>query len=183
MAGQELRAGHREHRCLGDDLPFKDNTLDYVLTSHVIEHFFDPVKALRQWHRVIKPGGYIFIIAPHKDRTFDKSREVTPVAELLDRSTGRIRISDHPWPIDIPALDKSGKAKFGPDYEVPPQMLLRRGARLEEGWQYEEDDHHHWSVWRTNDFVDLVKTLRLNIVEVQDTDDKVGNGFTVVIRK
>jgi hypothetical protein len=31
----------------GDDLPFKDNTLDYVLTSHVIEHFLDPVKALR----------------------------------------------------------------------------------------------------------------------------------------
>jgi len=49
--------------------------------------------------------------------------------------------------------------------------------------RYEEDDHHHWSVWRTHDFVDLVKTLRLNIVEVQDTDDKVGNGFTVVIRK
>ena len=168
----------------GDDLPFKDNTLDYVLTSHVIEHFFDPVKALREWHRIIKPGGYIFIIAPHKDRTFDKLREVTPVAELLDRSTGRIRISDYLRATDIPALDKSGKAKFGPDYEVPPQMLIPRGARPEEGWvRYEADDHHHWSVWRTNDFVDLVKTLRLNIVEVQDPDDKVGNGFTVVIRK
>jgi SAM-dependent methyltransferase len=34
---------------LGDDLPFKDNTVDYVLSSHVIEHFFDPVKALREW--------------------------------------------------------------------------------------------------------------------------------------
>ena len=168
----------------GDDLPFKDNTLDYVLTSHVIEHFFDPVKALREWHRIIKPGGYIFIIAPHKDRTFDKPREVTPVAELLDRSTGRIRISDYLRPTDIAALEQSGKAKFGPDYEVPPQMLISRGARLEHGWvRYEEDDHHHWSVWRTDDFLDLVKTLRLNIVEVQDTDDKVGNGFTVVIRK
>jgi len=107
----------------GDDLPFKDNTLDYVLTSHVIEHFFDPVKAVREWHRIIKPGGYIFIIAPHKDRTFDKPREVTPVAELLDRSTGRIRISDYLRPTDIPAL-----------YEVPPQMLISRGARLEQGW-------------------------------------------------
>lgn len=168
----------------GDDLPFKDNTLDYVLTSHVIEHFFDPVKALREWHRIIKPGGYIFIIAPHKDRTFDKPREVTPVAELLDRSTGRIRISDYLRPTDIPALAQSGKAKFGADYEVPPQMLIPHGARLADGWvRYEEDDHHHWSVWRTHDFVDLVQTLRLNIVEVQDTDDKVGNGFTVVIRK
>jgi SAM-dependent methyltransferase len=168
----------------GDDLPFKDNTLDYVLTSHVIEHFFDPVKALREWHRVIKPGGYIFIIAPHKDRTFDKPREVTPPAELLDRSMGRIRISDYVRGVDIPALTTSGKAKFGPDYEVPPQMLLRRGVQPEEGWvRYNADDHHHWSVWRTNDLADLVKALRFTIVETQDTDDKVGNGFTLVIKK
>lgn len=168
----------------GDDLPFKDNTLDYVLSSHVIEHFFDPVKALREWHRVIKPGGYIFIIAPHKDRTFDKPREVTPVAELLDRSRGRIRISDYVRAVDAAAADKAGKEKFGPTYEVPPQMLLPRGRQPESGWtRYEEDDHHHWSVWRTDDFVELVKALRFNIVETQDTDDKVGNGFTVVIRK
>jgi SAM-dependent methyltransferase len=169
---------------LGDDLPFKDNTLDYVLSSHVIEHFFDPVKALREWHRVIKPGGYIFIIAPHKDRTFDKPREVTPAAELIDRSTGKIKMSDYVKGIDIPRLEKSGKAKFGPDYEVPPQLLLRRGVQPEAGWvRYETDDHHHWSVWRTNDLVDLVKALQFNIVEVQDIDDKVGNGFTIVMRK
>jgi SAM-dependent methyltransferase len=168
----------------GDDLPFKDNTLDYVLSSHVIEHFFDPVKALREWHRVIKPGGYIFIIAPHKDRTFDRFREVTPLAELIDRSTGRVAISDYLKAVDLPKVEQSGKAKFGRDYEVPPHVLIRRGAQPEEGWsRYEADDHHHWSVWRTNDFVELVQSLRFDIVETQDTDDKVGNGFTVVIRK
>ena len=168
----------------GDDLPFKDNTLDYVLSSHVIEHFFDPVKALREWNRVVKPGGYIYIIAPHKDRTFDKPHEVTAVKELLDRAAGRIRISDYAKAVDPAAIAKAGKAKVGPDYEVPPHTLLQRGARPENGWaRYEEDDHHHWSVWRTNDFVELVKALKFNIVEVQDKDDKVGNGFAVVIRK
>ena len=169
---------------LGDDLPFKDNTLDYVLSSHVIEHFFDPVKALREWNRVVKPGGYIYIIAPHKDRTFDNPREVTPVKELLDRSAGRIRISDYAKAVDPAAIEKAGRAKFGPDYQAPPHTLLPRGARPEKGWaRYEEDDHHHWSVWRTNDFIALVKTLNFNIVQVQDKDDKVGNGFAVVIRK
>ncbi len=66
----------------------------------------------------------------------------------------------------------------------PGQSQVRGTTRLAEGWaRYETDDHHHWSVWRTGDFVELVKALRFDIVETLDVDDKVGNGFTVVIRK
>jgi SAM-dependent methyltransferase len=171
---------------LGDDLPFRDNSLDYVLSSHVVEHFYDPVKALREWHRVIRPGGYIFIIAPHMDRTFDRHREPTPVAELVDRSTGKVRISDYAHPLNQDALKKSGMDKLGVYYQVEPQRLVRdkRAVTLDEGWAYyEKDDHHHWSAWRTGDFVELVNRLGYRIVETQDVDDKVGNGFTVVIRK
>src|ERR1044072_2017506 len=31
----------------GDCLPFKDGCFDFVLSSHVIEHFPDPIKALK----------------------------------------------------------------------------------------------------------------------------------------
>ena len=75
----------------GDDLPFKDNTIDFVFTSHVIEHFYDPIKALKEWYRVIKKDGYIFIIAPHKERTFDKDRERTTLQELIDRHKGTLQ--------------------------------------------------------------------------------------------
>jgi SAM-dependent methyltransferase len=171
---------------LGDNLPFKDGTLDYVLSSHVIEHFFDPVKALKEWHRVIRPGGYIFIIAPHMDRTFDEFRDPTPVSELIDRSTGKIRISNYAKPLSSEAVKLTGKDPVEPFIQFMPQRLVRnKGAtRLDEGWAYyDEDDHHHWSAWRTQTFVDLVKRLKLNIVEIQDVDDKVGNGFAVVIQK
>jgi len=170
---------------LGDDLPFKDGTLDYVLSSHVIEHFFDPIKALKEWHRVIKPGGYIFIIAPHKDRTFEKDLEVTPVSELIDRSTGKIRLADYVKPENpdtsaAPAHQASGVSPFQRHLLVPKSST----AKPPKGWKfYETDDHHHWSVWRTADFVELVKQLNYRIVEIQDVDDKVGNGFTIVIRK
>jgi SAM-dependent methyltransferase len=171
---------------LGDDLPFKDNTLDYVLSSHVMEHFFDPVKALREWHRVIKPGGYIYIIAPHMDRTFDKHREPTPVAELIDRSTGKLKVSNYAKPLNQKALEGTGKEKLGNFAEVMPQRLVRDKGKTPLGadWAYyDSDDHHHWSVWRTDDFVALIKQLKFNIIEVQDSDDKVGNGFAVVIQK
>ena len=170
----------------GDNLPFKDGTLDYVLSSHVMEHFFDPVKALKEWHRVTRPGGYIFIIAPHMDRTFDRHREPTPVAELLERNKGTIKISSYMRPLNQQALEEAGKGKLGAYYQVLPQVLVRNRAatKVPKGWAYyTEDDHHHWSAWRTADFVALIKALGYEIAEVQDTDDKVGNGFTVVIRR
>ncbi|MDA0061962.1 class I SAM-dependent methyltransferase [Brachyspira hyodysenteriae] len=75
----------------GDDLPFKDNTVDFVFTSHVLEHFFDPIKALKEWYRVTKKDGYIFMIIPHKERTFDKDRERTTLNELIRRHDGTIK--------------------------------------------------------------------------------------------
>jgi len=69
----------------GDDLPFKDNFWDFVLTSHVLEHFFDPIKALKEWNRVVRDGGYICLIIPDKRKTFDKERERTTLEELIQR--------------------------------------------------------------------------------------------------
>ena len=44
----------------GDDLPFEDDSVDFVISSHVIEHFWCPIKAIKEWHRVTKKGGYIY---------------------------------------------------------------------------------------------------------------------------
>ena len=74
----------------GAHLPFKDNCMDYVLSSHVIEHFFDTIGAISEWLRVIRPGGYVFMIIPHKDRIYDINRPVTTVAELLARHSGKL---------------------------------------------------------------------------------------------
>jgi acetyltransferase-like isoleucine patch superfamily enzyme/SAM-dependent methyltransferase len=120
----------------GDNLPLNDNSVDFVVSSHVIEHFPDPIKALREWYRVVKPGGYLYVIAPHKERTFDKERPRTTLAELIERhNTG-----------------------------VQPENLAE-----------------HCSVWITQDFVELIRWLGWTILEVQDVDDKVGNGFAVAI--
>ena len=53
----------------------------------------------------------------------------------------------------------------------------------------EGDPMGHNHVWVTEDIVELVLwmkqrfSLPWEILEVQDVDDKVGNGFTIVIRK
>lgn len=79
----------------GDNLPFKDNSIDYVISSHVLEHFLDPIKTLKEWYRVIKPGGYIFAIVPHVDRVPEERRPVTPVEAMIERHmTGQITSAD-----------------------------------------------------------------------------------------
>lgn len=172
----------------GDALPFKDNSFDYVLSSHVIEHAFDPIKTISEWLRVIKKNGYIFIIAPHKDRTFDKHRDVTPLQELLDRHAGKINVHSYARPKDNAALQEYFKSihrdQQGMSTSDLPSLLLTDKTQMPRNWErYKEDDHHHWSVWRTEDFLEMCKKMNWKVVEYQDIDDKVGNGFTVVIQK
>ena len=45
----------------------KNNSYDYVYSSHTIEHLPDPSVAIRNWYRVIKPGGYLIIYLPHRE--------------------------------------------------------------------------------------------------------------------
>ena len=45
---------------------------------------------------------------------------------------------------------------------------------------FDDSDKHH-SVWNTQSFLELCEYLDLDVIEYQDVDDKIGNGFTVVI--
>lgn len=43
---------------------FRDSTLDYVYSSHLLEDFDDTKAALKEWLRVLKPGGHLIIFCP-----------------------------------------------------------------------------------------------------------------------
>jgi SAM-dependent methyltransferase len=44
-----------------EELPFRDDTFDYVESGAVFEHVYDPIKAAREARRVLKPGGLMRI--------------------------------------------------------------------------------------------------------------------------
>jgi SAM-dependent methyltransferase len=71
----------------GDRLPIRDGGIDFVVSSHVIEHFFDPVGALAEWARAARC--YVLIICPQRDALgSDRALPLTPLAEIRER-TGR----------------------------------------------------------------------------------------------
>lgn len=50
------------------DLPmFADRGLDFVFSSHLLEHVEDTEAALKEWWRVIKIGGHLVLYLPHAD--------------------------------------------------------------------------------------------------------------------
>lgn len=46
------------------DLPFADNMFDRVFSHALLEHLAEPVRALREFFRVLKPGGQVGICSP-----------------------------------------------------------------------------------------------------------------------
>ena len=45
----------------------KDEAYDFVVSSHCLEHVTSPLEALKNWVRIVKPGGHVVIIVPDED--------------------------------------------------------------------------------------------------------------------
>src|SRR5260370_42710223 len=45
--------------------PFRDNSFDAESAVHVIEHVSDVIRAMEEFHRILRPGGRLLIGTPH----------------------------------------------------------------------------------------------------------------------
>ena len=61
-----------------------DNSYDFVLSCHSLEHMANPIKALVEWKRIIKDNSNVLLILPHKDNTFDRNRPITHINHLIN---------------------------------------------------------------------------------------------------
>lgn len=56
---------------------------DFVIANHFLEHCEDPIATLKNFLRVTRPGGVLFITLPDKRFTFDRERPETTYEHLL----------------------------------------------------------------------------------------------------
>lgn len=63
--------------------PIADQSYDFLISAHVIEHMKNPLGSLEQWCRVVKPGGKIYLIVPDKRAIFDKHRVRTTLGHII----------------------------------------------------------------------------------------------------
>lgn len=127
----------------GDNIKVPSQSYDFVINSHVIEHFHNPIRAIQEWMRIATQ--YIFMIVPQRDALeSDKDKPLTELQEHIDRYFNHV-----------------------------------------EGTS---DEHH--SRWTANSFISMCDWICLqtwgknwDIVRVDSPDDKVGNGFTIVLKQ
>ncbi|NJW51903.1 class I SAM-dependent methyltransferase [Salinimicrobium oceani] len=64
------------------DLPFTDNSFDFILCNHVLEHIPDDKKAMQEIFRILQPGGTAILQIPqdlNREQTFEDDSITDPV--------------------------------------------------------------------------------------------------------
>lgn len=61
-----------------------DKKYDFVLSSNCLEHIANPLKALKEWQRILNDNGFLILVLPNKKRNFDHNRPTTTFEHILD---------------------------------------------------------------------------------------------------
>jgi SAM-dependent methyltransferase len=61
---------------------FADQSLDFIIANHFIEHTRNPIGTLRNWLTKLRPNGIIYMAVPDKRRIFDAERPLTSLDHL-----------------------------------------------------------------------------------------------------
>jgi SAM-dependent methyltransferase len=64
-----------------------NDSVDFVIASHVLEHCENPLGTLRNHLRKVRPGGHLFYIVPDNRFSFDSNRPTTPFPHLVRDDT------------------------------------------------------------------------------------------------
>jgi ubiquinone/menaquinone biosynthesis C-methylase UbiE len=96
-----------------EQLPFDDGTLDAVVTTSAF-HFFDQPSALRDFHRVLAPGGLAAV------STLSARQRL-----LQGPSTSRWKVAHHPSPAEMRRLFEGAGFTVDEQHRVRRPLLTR----------------------------------------------------------
>jgi predicted SAM-dependent methyltransferase len=72
----------------------EDEQYEFILSSHVLEHVANPIRALFEWGRVLKTGGALLIIVPDRRYTYDRKRPLTTFNHIIEDYLNQVQEDD-----------------------------------------------------------------------------------------
>ncbi len=153
----ESRAPGNQYVCEATDLGrIQSSSYDFVLSSHMLEHSANPLKALAEWVRVLKVEGILVLALPHRDGTFDHRRPVTTLSHLIEDFEYGVDEDDLTHLEEILCMHDLSKDPDAGDHH----SFAKRSHRNFENRCL----HHH--VFDTRLAVDLLDHIGLEIISV-----------------
>lgn len=108
-----------------------DSELDFVVASHLLEHTSDPLAALIEWHRVLRPDGLLFCALPDMRETSDRERARTTLEHLVadhraDADELRRRDGEHyrEWARCVNGLTDAGQIELWADMLARTRLAI-----------------------------------------------------------
>jgi predicted SAM-dependent methyltransferase len=147
-----------------------DGSQDFVIANHFLEHCQDPLGALENMFRVLRPGGVLYLAVPDRRFTFDAERGVTSLEHVLKDHRagpeGSRREHFEEWARLVDRVE---------DRDIEPHV-----ARL-----LEADYSIHFHVWEQRDVFDLLQLARREVNLEFDVELATRNGHEnlFVLRK
>ncbi len=119
---------------------------DFIIANHFLEHTQDPIATLKNFCRVVKPGGFLYIAVPDQKSTFDCDRTPTTLRHLIEDYRDGASRSRHAHFREWVTLCEP---HFGRTYSG--EELTARIQELED-----KDYSIHFHCWRPEDFLDFL---------------------------
>ena len=132
-----------------------NESFEFVIMNHVLEHLFDPIQAIKESLRILKPGGSLVMSVPDKRFTFDFERKLTKWELLLKRYQKELK---------KPKLEN-----YEEIYNVHPNLKGKTLSKKEKISFLKEciERREHLNVWDSTTFKKfLMRTLKFIEVEV-----------------
>jgi predicted SAM-dependent methyltransferase len=140
-----------------------DATQDFVIANHFLEHCEDPLGALGNMMRVLRPGGLLYLAVPDKRYTFDADRPVTSIDHLLrDHREGPESSRREHYEEWARLVDKAEEP------EAHATTLLQRGYSI------------HFHAWTQTELLELLRTASNELELDFDVELMLKNGLEVI---
>jgi ubiquinone/menaquinone biosynthesis C-methylase UbiE len=185
-AGEKCLLDFKGDAC---SLPFWDCSLDYVATSHVIEHVANPFQAFKEWARVLVDRGVIYLVVPDKSKTWDRLRPTTKAQHLLDDFMKKVDQTDGTHVSDF--ADGIIWSEFAPGKGEDERLIYRKA--LEEAVKAKAEINIHFHTFEAASFPKIIEEFNnakvidgfLDLVELVEDfpdDNPIGFGAVLVLR-
>ncbi|MGE3841127.1 MAG: methyltransferase domain-containing protein [Vicinamibacterales bacterium] len=123
-----------------------DASLDFIIANHFLEHCEDPIGAMLNHLRKLRPGGVLYYAIPLREHTFDRSRELTSLTHLMNdyADGGAASRLGHfeDWVSHVEGEHNATKGR------ERARQLLDGGYSI------------HFHVWNRDTFLELIEAVR-----------------------